>query len=257
LLAGLYWQRQASRGRDTEQRQQRRALAERLLRAAWSAAGALGRLAEAQRAEVARVAAEAVALFVRSSSCVEGRNGRLSLHHHGQGRLGERKLKALTVLHNYGVKRPDGTTAAQRFFGVEHPDCASKMASLGRAFQRTNIVRDIDEDHEHGRLYIASSTIERFGFPSPGKREALLLDQIARADALYEQGLGAIALLSRGRRGMALSAALYREILRQIEREGYGRNRGRVLVPGWRRRLLIAKHRLSPNPSPRHAAALL
>jgi len=142
-------------------------------------------------------------------------------------------------------------------FGVEHPDCASKMASLGRAFQRTNIVRDIDEDHEHGRLYIASSTIERFGFPSPGKREALLLDQIARADALYEQGLGAIALLSRGRRGMALSAALYREILRQIEREGYGRNRGRVLVPGWRRRLLIAKHRLSPNPSPRHAAALL
>ncbi len=43
---------------------------------------------------------------------------------------------------------------------------------------------------------------------------------------------------------MALSAALYREILRQIERDGYGRTPGRVTVPAWRRRLLIAKHRL-------------
>jgi hypothetical protein len=31
-------------------------------------------------------------------------------------------LQALTVLHNYLVKRPDGTTAAQRFFGQEHKD---------------------------------------------------------------------------------------------------------------------------------------
>jgi 15-cis-phytoene synthase len=131
-----------------------------------------------------------------------------------------------------------------RLFGVSDPDCESKMAALGRAVQRTNILRDIDEDHEHGRLYIARTTIERFGFPSPGKREALLRDQIARADALYEEGLGAVALLTRGRRGIALSAALYREILRQIEREGYGRRPGRIAVPSWRRRLLIATHRL-------------
>jgi Family of unknown function (DUF6399) len=117
LLAGLYWQREASRGRDAEQRQQRRALAERLLQAAWSATGALGRLAEAKRAEVARVAAEAVALFVRSSSCVEGRNGRLSLYHHGQGPLSPGRLRALTAVHNFVVERADGTTAAERFFG--------------------------------------------------------------------------------------------------------------------------------------------
>jgi phytoene synthase len=141
--------------------------------------------------------------------------------------------------------------------GVVHPDCRSKMASLGRAFQRTNIARDIDEDHEHGRLYIARSTIERFGFPSPGKREALLRDQIARADALYEVGLSAIPLLSRGREGMALSAALYREILREIERQGYGRERGRVVVSSWRRRLLVAKHRLSLDTAPRHSPKIL
>jgi phytoene synthase len=107
-------------------------------------------------------------------------------------------------------------------------------------------VRDIDEDHEHGRLYIARTTIERFGPPTPGTREALLRDQIARADALYREGLGAIPLLARGQRGMALSAALYREILRQIERDGYGRRPGRVAVPRWRQRLLVTTHRLKP-----------
>jgi 15-cis-phytoene synthase len=131
-----------------------------------------------------------------------------------------------------------------RIFGTSHPDGESKMASLGRAFQRTNILRDIDEDHAHGRLYVARTTIERFGLPSHGAREELLRDQITRADHLYEEGLGAIPLLSRGQRGMALSAALYREILRQIERDGYGRAPGRVTVPAWRRHLLIAKHRI-------------
>jgi phytoene synthase len=131
-----------------------------------------------------------------------------------------------------------------RIFGTSHPDGESKMAILGRAFQRTNILRDIDEDHAHGRLYVARTTIERFGFPSPGAREELLRDQITHADHLYDEGLDAIPLLSRGRRGMALSAALYREILRQIERDGYGRTPGRVIVPAWRKRLLTAEHRI-------------
>jgi 15-cis-phytoene synthase len=131
-------------------------------------------------------------------------------------------------------------------FGTTHPDGANKMATLGRAFQRTNILRDIDEDHTHGRLYIAQTTIARFGNPTPGQRKDLLRDQIARADQLYEQGNNAIPLLTRGRRGMALSSASYREILRQIERNGYGRTPGRVTVPAWRRHLLTTKHRLKP-----------
>ncbi len=137
-----------------------------------------------------------------------------------------------------------------RMFGATHPDCESKMALLGRAFQRTNILRDIDEDHAHGRLYIARTTIERFGDPSPGAREELLRDQIARADKLYNEGLDAIPLLARGRRGMALSTALYREILREIERAGYGGAPGRVAVPNRRVRLLAAKHRLARYDDP-------
>ncbi len=113
------------------------------------------------------------------------------------------------------------------------------MATLGIAMQRTNILRDIDEDLAHGRMYIARTTIKRFGIPRPGSREDLMRDQIARADALYERGQGAIALLNAGGRAMALSVVLYREILRQLEREGFGRKPGRVTVPTWRKQLLI------------------
>jgi hypothetical protein len=100
LLAGLYWQREASRGRDAEQKRQRRELSERLLAAAWAARGPLGRLSAERRAALAGVAEEAVALFVRSSSWVEGRNGQLALYHHGQGPLSELRLRSLTAVHN-------------------------------------------------------------------------------------------------------------------------------------------------------------
>lgn len=60
--------------------------------------------------------------FHRSSSAVEGRNGRLSqMYHNGRG-LTKERLAALSVVHNYGSKRADGTTAAQRLFGSPFPD---------------------------------------------------------------------------------------------------------------------------------------
>ncbi len=61
-------------------------------------------------------AKECANLFQRSSSCVEGRNGQLSLRHHSFHRLSKRKLSALTAVHNFFIKRPDGTSAAERFF---------------------------------------------------------------------------------------------------------------------------------------------
>jgi phytoene synthase len=126
--------------------------------------------------------------------------------------------------------------------GTTSPDGLEKMATLGAAMQRTNILRDIDEDLTAGRLYIPRSAIERFGFPTPGNREALLRDQIPRADALYAKGMGAISLLRHGRQAMGLSTMLYQEILRQIERDGFGRRPGRAVVPEWRKRVLIAAY---------------
>jgi hypothetical protein len=63
---------------------------------------------------------ECAGLFQRSSSCVEGRNGMLSLYHHRFHRLNTRGLKALTVVHNFHTRRADSTTAAERLFGAKH-----------------------------------------------------------------------------------------------------------------------------------------
>ena len=86
------------------------------------ARSALAALSEAEKERVQQTAQQCVHLFCRSSSCVEGRNGRLSLFHHGQTRLSEKRLRTLTVVHNYVVRRPDGTTAAERFFGQKQRD---------------------------------------------------------------------------------------------------------------------------------------
>jgi hypothetical protein len=60
--------------------------------------------------------------YQRTSSAIEGRNGYLTrLHHAGRG-FSTQTLKVLTILHNFHLKRPDGTTAAQRLFDYEFPD---------------------------------------------------------------------------------------------------------------------------------------
>jgi hypothetical protein len=46
------------------------------------------------------------------------------MYHNGRG-ISESRLKALTVIHNYGLKRQDGTTAAQHFFEQGFPDLFS------------------------------------------------------------------------------------------------------------------------------------
>jgi len=112
-------------------------------------------------------------------------------------------------------------------------------AALGMAMQRTNILRDLDEDGAAGRRYLARETTDRFGAPRPGAREGLLRDQIAKADARYDEGLAGVALLRNGRGAVRAAGWMYREILRQIERDGYGARAGRATVRR-RRKLWVA-----------------
>ena len=123
----------------------------------------------------------------------------------------------------------------------ERRPCTAAATALGIALQRTNILRDLDEDRAHGRVYVSRETLDRFGPPVPGRREALLRDQIARADAWYAEGTAGIADLRRGRPAIAAAAATYQGILRRIEEEGYGARPGRAVVPPVRRGLLAAR----------------
>jgi len=122
LLPGYYWEAAASRARSREERERLGRMAGKLKEQAWAGGGPLSGLSQEERMRLEGVGRQTAGLFCRSSSCVEGRNGRLSLQHHGQCRVSQRRLMALTVIHNYLVERSDGTTAALRFFGQRPPD---------------------------------------------------------------------------------------------------------------------------------------
>lgn len=63
-----------------------------------------------------------VSKFQRTSSPVEGRNGYVSRIHHSARGLSASRLQVLTVIHNFDLKRSDGSTAAQRLFGRQFPN---------------------------------------------------------------------------------------------------------------------------------------
>jgi hypothetical protein len=85
------------------------------------------------------------AKFQRTSSSVEGRNGYLSALYHANRGLTEQTLKVLTIIHNFDLKRPDGTTAAQRLFSKPFPDLFESivltMGELPRPRQSLKILK--------------------------------------------------------------------------------------------------------------------
>ena len=122
LIPAYYLRRVAQKAGTAQERQRLRALAAEVLARARSPDGPWGTFSLELQAELESRARQCADFFQRSSSCVEGRNGQLSLRHHALHHLTARKLQALTVLHNYAVQRADGSTAASRFYGAKPRD---------------------------------------------------------------------------------------------------------------------------------------
>ncbi len=130
--------------------------------------------------------------------------------------------------------------------GGTRPEADAAARSLGIAMQRTNIIRDVDEDLANGRVYLPEATLAGHGITAAtlatADRRALLRNAIARADAAYAAGVAGIPLLRHGRRSIRAAAVLYREILRQVERDGLGARRPhRAVVPRARKAWLVLR----------------
>ena len=95
-----------------------RELAERLRAPLFEPGGVLSEWSPEAQDQLQDEAKRLAAVFQRSSSNVEGRNGYLSLRNHQLRGLDlPRKRECFTAIHNFFLTRPDGTTAAERFFG--------------------------------------------------------------------------------------------------------------------------------------------
>jgi hypothetical protein len=120
LIPGFYLQKVAGKEKDAERKAIISKKSQKLLAILTDRDSPLVGYCEDDIKRLEKAAEECAHLFQRSSSCVEGRNAQLSLRHHGIHRLSEQHLKAQTIVHNYYVKKRDGTTPAERFFEAKH-----------------------------------------------------------------------------------------------------------------------------------------
>jgi hypothetical protein len=122
LIPACYLELVASKSNDKEKAIELRYIQNDLMAEYESRAGPFSLYTRQELDDMLKTAKECSAVFQRSSSAVEGRNGQLSLNHHNLHRLSDRKLACLTALHNFDTRRIDGTTPAERFFEAKHGD---------------------------------------------------------------------------------------------------------------------------------------
>jgi 15-cis-phytoene synthase len=139
-----------------------------------------------------------------------------------------------------------------RIFGYSDPRAEALAEDTGIAFQLTNILRDVREDAERGRIYLPLDELDRFGVRvenlavlrdgthmTLNQRE--LLESLAkRAEDYYKSGLALIPLIDADSRpALWVLVTIYHDLLQRIESRGYDVFSERVRVPIYKRLIIL------------------
>jgi phytoene synthase len=152
-----------------------------------------------------------------------------------------------------------------RIFGYTDPRAEQLAEDTGLAFQLTNILRDVREDAERGRIYLPLDDLDRYGVRiedlaalrdgdhlTLNQRE--LLESLAnRAEDCYKSGDQLLPLIDADSRpALWVLITIYHCLLRRIERRDYDVFSQRVRVPLstrlsilFRGLLQVLRHRLT------------
>ncbi len=124
--------------------------------------------------------------------------------------------------------------------GYSDPKAREYAIDLGLAMQLTNILRDIKEDSEIGRVYLPQEELARFGY-SEEQLIAGEIDenftkfmefQVARARDYFEKGKRLLKLLPmRTRACPSVLGGIYSHVLDHIEGNGYDVYERRIFLP--------------------------
>jgi phytoene synthase len=136
-------------------------------------------------------------------------------------------------------------------FGSSDDKAPQLADDLGIALQLTNILRDIREDHQNGRVYLPAEDLKKFDVnigrdidttqlsPQFGK---LMEFEINRARDWYATGLKLLPLLDyRSRACTGAMAGIYRTLLERIAQQPGEVLRGRVSLPGSEKAMVAVK----------------
>ena len=140
-----------------------------------------------------------------------------------------------------------------RIFGYAEPRAEKLAEETGIAFQLTNILRDVREDAERGRVYLPVEDLERHG-TSPSDLAAIhdggglhenhrrvLAAMAERAEHYYASAGELLPLIDRDSRpALRVLVRIYADLLRRIEARHYDVFTSRVAVPTWQKLAILA-----------------
>ncbi|MGD0058364.1 MAG: presqualene diphosphate synthase HpnD [Verrucomicrobiia bacterium] len=111
-------------------------------------------------------------------------------------------------------------------FGYKHEGALVPAEACGIAFQLTNILRDVKEDAEMGRIYLPQEDLQRFGVSEDDILNArstpqfleMMKFEATRAREFYNKARPLVDMIDADSRGtLAVMIAIYGGILRKIE----------------------------------------
>ncbi|GAA1264490.1 presqualene diphosphate synthase HpnD [Pseudonocardia aurantiaca] len=139
------------------------------------------------------------------------------------------------------------------FGSMEHPDSPGYADALGIALQQTNILRDVREDLQNGRVYLPREELEQFQAELVLDEHGVLVDKSGglaelirfsaeRARDWYAEGLRLVPLLDRRSAACTLAmAGIYRRLLEEIAADPASVYHQRRSLSGWQKAGVAAK----------------
>lgn len=141
-----------------------------------------------------------------------------------------------------------------RIFGYTDARAEQFAEETGIAFQLTNILRDVKEDAERGRVYVPTEVMAEFGVPLERLRalaagaamhpeeRAMLATLGVRAERYYVSARRLIPLLDRdSRAAMWVLATIYHRLLDRIVARKMKVFGERVSVPAWEKLAILLR----------------
>ncbi|MBI2759310.1 MAG: phytoene/squalene synthase family protein [Chloroflexi bacterium] len=129
----------------------------------------------------------------------------------------------------YGVASTVGLMSMY-IVGFKNNDAVPYAIKLGVALQMTNILRDVGEDYQNGRLYLPREELTFYGIREQDIGEGRITDnwrqfmkfQIDRTRHLYKDSLEGVKMLEReGQLAIGAASVFYQAILDDIEKHDY------------------------------------
>jgi phytoene synthase len=117
-----------------------------------------------------------------------------------------------------------------RIFGYRDPAAEALAENLGLAFQLTNIIRDIQEDADMGRIYLPAEDLERFKIGPEDFRQSTIPERLrwllaAEADRAREYYISARELMTLidedSQPALWVLVTIYRRLLEKISDRKY------------------------------------